>query len=585
MNDRSYRASPSPTSLPARAVLLVGADPSVRALLTEQIRRLAGDDVEIVELEKLAEGGELSSQKHGGYLVFGVEAQDFDAKRVASLRERGLSVVVWAASEDASAARAFLEAGALDVVFPTRVEADLYRVLRSVWGIGSSAPAPPPRQPDSTENERSPIDALPTRVEFQKKLLQREQRGGGVAAILLIGLDKFRDINRSLGYAAGDEVLRTALARLRHCVRNADALARWGGDEFACLLDEMSQKKDVEVVARRILYAFSRPFTIDGQSLYVSASLGVATLESAARDGGELIQQAETAMQRAKQAGGNTFRFYSSDMESGTAERVAIASKLREALRREEFQLFYQPLVDIENGSVYGLEALIRWNDETGKLRLPAEFVPVLEDTDLIIHVGEWGLRKACTQARAWQYSGLSTLRVSVNLSPRQFRHRELLGMVTHALRETGLSSESLQIELTESVLMDDPEYSRKVLGEIQDLGVGVALDDFGTGYSTFGVLKDFPVDTLKIDRAFVKDIHTSEDARAICSAIVQLGHALKKNVVAEGVELEEQARILSEEGCRYIQGFLFARPMPAEDTWTWLTEEIASPLVRRGGA
>jgi diguanylate cyclase (GGDEF)-like protein len=559
-----------------RAILLV-ADEPLRTHLAEQARALLGNDASIVETSQLPDGIELPSQEFGDYVVIGAESEYFDSQVVSSLCGRGLSVIVWLSSESPRRAREYLETGALDVVLPSRADVDLYRALRAASAFEPGLLD----RPKACAIDSDPSATLPTRVEFQRQLSQLGDQVSSHAAVILVGVDEFKAINRSLGHAVGDEVLRAMIGRLRSCVRNADALARWGCDEFVCLLGEQAGTREVEIVAKRILYSLSRPLSIESRALYVSASVGIATADGEIVDNDELVRRAETAMHLAQRAGGNFLRFYDPEMDAGTSQRLETAGELRDALRNEEFELFYQPIVDVESNSVSGVEALIRWNDREGNLRMPGEFIPILESTMLIIDVGVWGLRKACTQVRAWQYSGLSDLKVSVNLSPRQFRHGDVEKTVVRALEETGLSPSSLQLELTESVLMDEPEKARAVLGEIRKLGVKVALDDFGTGHSSLAMLRNFPVDTLKVDRQFVKDIHESEDARAMCSAILQLGRALKLEVVAEGVELSEQARLLADEQCRYIQGFLYARPMPAEQTWSWLTEEIASPLVQ----
>jgi len=497
--------------------------------------------------------------------------------------KEGIPIPVVLVVEDVtdSVATRALDAGAFDLV--SSAEGDgpgLYRATRNaIEAVRMRRILEEQRQvlaSGAAGSGHDPVTELPERIQFCQQLSRALSRDGaaGTTGVLLIGLDEFKAINSSFGHGMGDELLRVVAGRLRHCVRNVDTIARWGGDEFAALLQEMSRPEDAVFVAKRILYALSRPFVHKGQDIYVTASVGIAFVPEAGEDVEALLQHADAAMYRVKGLGGNNYQVYSPQMNVSLTDRLETANRLRRALKQEEFILFYQPQLDVHSGRVVGLEALLRWKDSAEGLRSPAEFIPILEETGLIVPVGDWVLRKACTQARAWQYAGLSDLRVAVNLSPKQFRQQDLSKRVATILRETGLEPGSLELELTETVLMDDQQRSSKILSELKDMGSLIALDDFGTGYSSLGFLKAFPVDTLKIDRTFIRDIGADEEDRAICSAIVSLGQALKLHVMAEGVETEEQMEILRGQGCHLIQGFLFAKPMPPDDVWDWLTEK-----------
>ena len=565
-------------------VLLVEPGTRDRENLARRIAGIFPSGVRVLEAGSLEEALALSNDESLDCILIGESVAGFDLSRVSSLaRPNGgpeVPVVVIAEKESDDEVAKALEAGAYDVLLRSRLAGpEPYRAVRNALEVSRMRRA---LERYGLDPEEDVVTRLPSRRTFLEKLagalsLKGEGRNVGV---LLIGIDGFKGINSGFGYDVGDELLRIVASRLRHCVRNADTLARWGGDEFAVLLESMSRPEDAPFVAQRILYALSRPFVREGQDFYLTASVGIALHPADGTDVASLIQHADAAMYRVKLLGGNNYHAYSAQMNVHLSDRLAMANRLRGATKRDEFVLHYQPQLDVRDGRVVGLEALLRWNDSTRGQRSPAEFIPVLEETGLIIPVGEWVLRKACTQARAWQFAGLSHLRVSVNLSPKQFREKELPRKVESILKETGLDPGSLELELTESVLMDDQKYSVAVLDQLKELGALIALDDFGTGYSSLGFLKAFPVDTLKIDRSFIRDIGEDEEDRAICSAIVNLGQALKLQVMAEGVETETQMGILRQQGCHLIQGFLFARPMPPDDVWTWLTTGPAAAQV-----
>ncbi len=562
-------------------VLLVEPAAGDRAELARRIAGIFPWPVRVLDAGSLEEAFSLSKDASPDCILIGESVSGFDLSRVSSLaRPNGgpaVPVVVIAETDSADQVAAVLRAGAYDVLSRSRLAGpEPYRALRNALEASQMRRA---LDRAGVDPEQDAVTRLPNRGLFLEKLaeaLSTKEEGRSVG-VLLIGIDGFKGVNSGFGFDVGDELLRIVAGRLRHCVRNADTLARWGGDEFAVLLESMSRPEDAPFVAQRILYALSRPFARHGQDFYLTASVGIALHPADGVDVGSLIQHANAAMYRVKLLGGNNYYVYSAQMNVHLSDRLAMANRLRGAAKREEFVLHYQPQFDVRDGKVVGLEALLRWNDSGRGQRPPAEFIPVLEETGLIVSVGEWVLRKACTQARAWQFAGLSHLRVSVNLSPKQFREKELPRTVQSILRETGLDPGSLELELTESVLMDDQKYSVAVVDELKDLGALIALDDFGTGYSSLGVLKQFPVDTLKIDRSFIRDLGEDEEDRAICSAIVNLGQALKLQVMAEGVETEAQVGILRQQGCHLIQGFLFARPMAPDDVWTWLTTPSAA--------
>ena len=399
-------------------------------------------------------------------------------------------------------------------------------------------------------------------------------------ALMVLDLDHFKAVNDSLGDAGGDELLKGVVRRIEEvCIRESDTVARLGGDEFAIILEDLSDAKDAATVARDMLQALSEPFILDGHEVPMSASIGVAVRPPSG--GGELLKDAEIAMRRAKERGRNGYEFFTREMNARVLERLTLGNMLRRALEREEFRLCYQPRVDLATGGIVGVEALLRWQSSALGVVSAATFVPVLEETGLIVPVGEWVLRNACRQARSWQENGAGRfLRVAVNLSARQFGREGLVGTVARVLEECGLDPRCLEMEITESRLMEDIEASSRMLEQLKRTlgGVRVSIDDFGTGHSSLSYLKSLPIDLLKIDSSFIRNLATDPDDAAIITAIIGLAHNLRLRVIAEGVETEEQLAFLQNEGCDEAQGYYFARPLPAEGI-TRLLEE-GRPLL-----
>jgi diguanylate cyclase (GGDEF)-like protein/PAS domain S-box-containing protein len=407
------------------------------------------------------------------------------------------------------------------------------------------------------------LTGLYNRSIFQQLLgraLAQGRRYGRRFAVLFIDLDRFKVINDSFGHAAGDTVLKTTAERLQQFVRASDVLARIGGDEFVALI-ETPTREGAGVAAGKLLEALAAPMVVGGHECRMTASLGIATFPEDAQDGDGLVESADMAMYVAKDAGKNAYRFYSADVGTMAVERRELERHLRHALENDEFSLVYQPKVDLKTNEIRGVEALLRWHSSVLGSISPTRFIPVAEETGLIAGLGRWVLRTACAQAAGWLKDGLPPICMAVNVSPLQFKDPEFLPTIHHVLAETGLPPALLELEITESMVMEDVDRVATTLAAIQDLGVRLAIDDFGTGYSSLAQLKRFPISTLKIDRSFIRDVLSSEQDRAITEAIIAVGRSLGVTIVAEGVETESQREYLRSHACDEMQGFYFSEP------------------------
>jgi len=412
------------------------------------------------------------------------------------------------------------------------------------------------------------LTGLPNRVLLTERLAQAiglARRRGKQVALLFIDLDFFKHINDSLGHVIGDRLLQAAADRLVSCVRKTDTVCRQGGDEFVILLSEIEQVQDAARVADKLLLAFANPALVDGHELHVSLSMGISVYPDDGLSAEAVLQNADTAMYYAKANGRNNYQFFRTDMNSRAVQRLFVKSSLRRALKLGEFLLYYQPQIDLVSGAMTGAEALIRWQDPQLGIILPAQFVPVAEESGLIVPIGRWVLREACRQVRKWQDAGLATVPVSVNISAAEFRHKDFLAGVAQILAETGLAPRFIELELTESILMHDATSSASVLAALKAMGMKLAIDDFGTGYSSLSYLKRFPIDTLKIDQSFVRDVATDADDASIVGAVIEMGRNLKQRVIAEGVETLAQLDFLRAQHCAEGQGFHLGRPLTAD--------------------
>jgi diguanylate cyclase (GGDEF)-like protein len=431
------------------------------------------------------------------------------------------------------------------------------------------------------------LTKLPNRETFNQLLhftIEAARRFERRFAVLFIDLDRFKIINDSLGHEAGDRLLVETAGRLRQTLRSSDVVARLGGDEFVVILENTAESRDVETIARTLLAVLSQPLQLSGHECHTTASIGIAMFPADGGDVHTLTKNADMAMYLAKEDGKNGFRFFTKAVKTQSIERLMLETSLRHALERNQFSLHYQPKVDLLSGEITGVEALLRWNHPELGMVPPMQFIPLAEETGLIVPIGRWVLKQACAQNMAWLHQGLRPVSMAVNLSPRQFADENLLHDIDDALMSCGMSSVLLQLEVTESMVMQNVARTIKILNAIQSRGIRLAIDDFGTGYSSMSLMKQFPIDTLKIDRSFVRNLPDDCEDQAIAQAIISMGKALGMTIVAEGVETTEQATFLRNHGCDEMQGFLFSKPVIPENLPGLLEQRLAiSPPLQPG--
>ncbi|MBD0335177.1 MAG: EAL domain-containing protein, partial [Cyanobacteria bacterium Co-bin13] len=431
------------------------------------------------------------------------------------------------------------------------------------------------------------LTGLPNRTFFNRQLplaINQARQLQQSLAVVFLDLDRFKIINDTLGHAVGDQLLHQVTQRLVQQLRVEDTIARWGGDEFTLILPNLQAPNNVAHIAQRLSKALQPVFQLDGHELHISSSMGIALFPQDGEDLTTLLQNADAAMYRAKEQGRNNYQFYTTTLNSEASQRLTLENSLHHALERQEFVIHYQPQINVDTGQVIQVEALLRWQHRELGLISPQTFIPLAEETGLIVAIGEWVLRQACRQSRRWQQAGLPNLRVAVNLSARQLQHPSLVATIKAILRESDLQPQTLELEITETAAMRDVDTTIETLQTLRRIGVRISMDDFGTGYSSLSYLKKFPLHGLKIDRAFVRDVAQNAQDRAMVMAIIAMTRGLHLNVVAEGVETQDQLTCLRSMGCAEMQGFLFSHPLPAEEITAYLTagleEEELSTLT-----
>ena len=549
-------------------VLLIEDNRGDARLIREMIEEDPEAPFELQFAESLSQGLEFLAKRQAALVLLDLSLPDslgLETFAKVFAHSPAVPIIVLTGTDDATVALTAVKGGAQDYLVKGKLDRELlvrsmqYSIERKRYQV----------QIEHQANYDA-LTGLPNRTLLHDRLRQAvfAQRNVRAIAVVFIDLDHFKVVNDSLGHSVGDELLKSMAERLRSVLRDGDTVARLGGDEFVLILNDQNNEEVVFRAMQRITAKVNQPHSVEGKELYITCSAGISLHPQDGPDVDTLLKNADVAMYRAKEAGRNNFQFFTSEMNQLVNERLQMEQSLRRALERGEFLLHYQQKVDVKSGAVVGSEALLRWlHPEWGLVR-PARFIPLAEETGLIVQIGEWVLREACRQNAAWLRDGLDPGVVSVNLSARQFRQEGLVRVVSRILAESGLDPSALEMELTESMVMHNAEAAIATLQGLKSLGVTLSVDDFGTGYSSLAYLKDLPIGTLKIDRSFVREITASGEAGegVIAQAIISLGHSLGLKVIAEGVESDAQLRFLAKHQCDEVQGFYYGEPVTADE-------------------
>jgi len=571
-----------------KRVLLIEDNPGDVYLLRQMLSENSSFKTELINLTYMSEAEAYLAVSAVDVILLDLglpDVQGLDAIRRAHAVAPGIPLVVLTGLDDESVAVQALQQGAQDYLIKGQIEArGLLRALRYAIErkkMQSSALAMAQQMAHSAEHDF--LTGLPNRMLLNDRISQAialATRHAKKIAVLFLDLDGFKHINDSLGHPIGDMLLQSIAERLVKCLRGSDSVSRQGGDEFVILLLEIDRAEDAAVTARRILQAVAQSHAIGQHVLHVTASIGISVYPTDGLDADTLIKNADTAMYQAKENGRRSFRFFKPVMNVRAVERQSIEEGLRRALERHEFAVYYQPKVNLMTGAITGAEALLRWTHPTQGAIAPAQFIPVAEDSGLILPIGAWVLREACAQARSWLDAGLPALTMAVNVSAMEFRDDGFLDRLFAIVGETGIDPGSLELELTESVLMKHAPLTAIILQTLRERGIRVAIDDFGTGYSSLSYLRKFPVDAVKIDQSFVRQISSAGEDTTIVKAVIGMARGLKLRVIAEGVETLAELAFLRAYRCDEAQGYYFSRPVPREQFAVLLRNGIPEPSV-----
>jgi diguanylate cyclase (GGDEF)-like protein len=566
----------SPTDATTAATLLyVEDDQSTQKMLSLMLRRKF-PQINLLLAENGQKGLDLFTTHKPDIVITDIRMPIMDGIRMAreiKALDRRTRVIILTAASDTALLMDAIDIGIHHYVMkPVKMDKLASVIDHCLDGVRLERQL---RQQDEYIRQMAYFDSLtglPNRQLFDELLhlaLAQAQRHDHdrLLAVLFLDLDRFKVINDTLGHTVGDQLLAVVARRLKECCRrDRDTVARRGGDEFMILLPDLDTPQEAARVAQNIIDSFARPFVLPEHELFISTCIGISIFPDDGTDGDTLVRNADMAMYRAKEHGRNRYHFYNPSMDGQAAKRLALETSLRKALARQEFFLNYQPKVNVKTGRIVSFEALARWQHPELGLVPPKQFIPLAEETGLIVPLGEWVLRTACAQNRAWQDAHYPPLRVAVNFSPRQFQMLRLADMVEQVLAETGLDPCWLELEVTEGIMLQNMDNAVTTLHRLSELGVHLAIDDFGTGYSSLSYIKKLPINTLKIDQSFVSDITINPDDAAIATAVINMAQSLRLNVIAEGVEAEEQAELLDSLHCPEMQGFFFSKPLSAEE-------------------